>query len=298
MNIDPIHGKQSGKLILSGPITDEGALQAVRDLDYLVEEVFYPEIVIEITSEGGLLSALDHLMGAFTRHARAGVRIVTRVPIRACSAAAILVSAGEVREASARAILVYHSARVQETTLLTGREASVISERLTESDGRMIRQLAERTLKAVAPDESPEQVLARLSDNDLIVLNRIMASHEGPSEPVSQIGVLRRLLTECRDKDDPAAIEELLRRLFDIDVAISPYLALEIGLIDRVLDEAAETKSEANPSGPVLAVPQWHSILPGGLVEEAVLRRHVLILGETGSGKTASGVLPLAQVYQ
>lgn len=40
-------------------------------------------------------------------------------------------------------------------------------------------------------------------------------------------------------------------------------------------------------------MPEWRSIWPEGRVDQQHLRRHTLILGETGSGKTASGVMPL-----
>ena len=63
--------------------------------------------------------------------------------------------------------------------------------------------------------------------------------------------------------------------------------------MDRVgADEAPSPGRDAGPPG--LAVPQWRALYPPhGVVPRALLTRHALVLGETGSGKSASAVLPV-----
>ena len=68
---------------------------------------------------------------------------------------------------------------------------------------------------------------------------------------------------------------------------MSPYLALELGLIDQVGDGLPETQDQcAATDGGGLTIPEWAPIYSDGRVPRAALTRHSLILGETGSGKT------------
>ena len=295
MNIRTIHGSRTATVSLVGEITEEGAALAVSEIDRLATDLFYPEIVVEITSEGGFMHALGHMIDAFGRYASHGVRIVTRVPMRAVSAAALLASAGETREAAVHATLQYHSAQMGKVDSLTGSDASALGTMLRRTDGISVRRLAERALGAAAPDGSAVQVAEVLSMADRAVLGRLTAALGADACPAARIGALRDLLAQGRGKGDAAPIEALLLQLFDADVGISSTFALELGLIDRVLPpggSAGRPTEEART--PALKVPEWERLCPGGLVEEGLLRRHVLILGESGSGKTASGVLPLA----
>ncbi len=292
METRTLQGRRTATLSICGPITDEGAVLAAVDLGRLAGEAFYGEVAVEITSDGGAISAMRHLADAFARLGREGVRVVTRVPIRAASAAALLASLGAVREASARAELLYHGARLQQLPSVTARAAEALGGSLAETDRLLVRELAERSLRAAPPEGSAGEAAERLAGMDPMVLARLAGTPDGG--PAEALGRLRALLAECRGSGDPEPVAGLLGRLFELDAFISPVLALELGLIDRVLPPGGAGGGEAPARGPALEVPEWRALHPGGMVEEAQLRRHVLVLGESGSGKTASGVLPLA----
>lgn len=295
MDIRTQQGRRSATLSICGDITDEGAVLAAAELGRLAGEAFYREVVVEITSDGGSVAAMRHLADAFIRLARDGVRVVTRVPIRAGSAAASLASLGAVREASAHATLVYHGARIEGRSLpqVTARGAEGVGGALAELDRLLVKELAERSLRAAPPEDAPDAAAARLMGMDRHVLARLAGAGEG-GDGAEHVRRLRVLLADCRESKDPEPFAGVLRMLLELDAAISPALALELGLIDRVLPPGGAARDDAPPAGPGLNVPEWRSLYPDGLVEEAQLRRHVLILGESGSGKTASGVLPLA----
>ena len=292
METSTLQGRRSATLSICGDFTDEGAVRAAAELERLAGEAFYREVVVEVTSEGGSFAAMRHLADAFGRLARDGVRVVTRVPIRAASAAATLASLGTDREASAHATLMYHGARVAQMPMVTAHMAEALGGTLGEADRLVIGDLAARSLQAAGPEGAPDDAAARLGVMDREVLARLAGNPDGgPAEGIRRI---RAVLAHCRGPGGPEPFAEVLRRLFDMESPISPALALELGLIDRALPPGGAAREGAPASGPALEVPEWGALYPGGMVEEAQLRRHVLVLGESGSGKTASGVLPLA----
>ena len=103
----------------------------------------------------------------------------------------------------------------------------------------------------------------------------------------------------------------LYRNLFELDQPIFPRVAKALGLIDGIGDEEA-FRRKRDKDGPetdeqqgertfreqiakdrkALPVYEWRSLYPNG-VSWPNLCRHTLILGETGSGKSKSGILPL-----
>ena len=76
---------------------------------------------------------------------------------------------------------------------------------------------------------------------------------------------------------------------------ISAELARTLRLIDRI-DDGSDASDAPEPDARTtgLTIPEWRSLYPpAGAVPRAVLTRHVLALGETGSGKTASVIMPV-----
>ena len=85
------------------------------------------------------------------------------------------------------------------------------------------------------------------------------------------------------------------RALARVDRHITAELARTLRLIDRIDDDSdASDAPEPNTQATGLTIPEWRSLYPpSGAVPRAVLTRHVLALGETGSGKTASVIMPV-----
>lgn len=120
-----------------------------------------------------------------------------------------------------------------------------------------------------------------------------------------------------RSRDEDCSLKKRLcavyRNLFELDQPISPRFAMALGLIDGIGDEKAfgrhrsddapkteeqhdeETfRKHINKEGNALPVYEWRTLYPNG-VSLQNLCRHTLNLGETGSGKTRSGILPVVK---
>ena len=93
-------------------------------------------------------------------------------------------------------------------------------------------------------------------------------------------------------RGDRKALTRVYQALPETDLAISAPLARTLRLIDHVgVPEPHHAQPAATPG---LTIPQWHMLYgPSGNVPREVLTRHALVLGETGSGKTASAILPV-----
>ena len=99
---------------LHGPITWPAVMELVALGDALVERYAYRRVELVLTSPGGLIAALEHVVRAFERWRARGVAVDTRVVAEAASAAAVLVALGDARTAEPGARLLLHLSRVLE----------------------------------------------------------------------------------------------------------------------------------------------------------------------------------------
>ena len=116
----------------------------------------------------------------------------------------------------------------------------------------------------------------------------------------SGVRALARYVERAVRTRDRAALKGLYRLVLREETSISPYLACTLGLADQVAepDVLACAGSDADPTSAVdasaLLIPEWRSLYPPhGEVPRAAITRHLLCLGETGSGKTLSAILPV-----
>ena len=101
---------------------------------------------------------------------------------------------------------------------------------------------------------------------------------------------LRKHVVACLRAEDGRPFKRLYRHLLELDRYISAALALE--LIDVVNDVSACEPQKTLPDH--LCIPEWGPLFrPRGRMHRNTLCRHTLVLGETGSGKTVSGILPV-----
>ena len=87
-------------LSVCGDFTDELVIDLVAQVRRLADECFYDLIEVEITSDGGAVQALRYFIEALDAFRRDGVSVTTRALARAGSAAAVMLSMGDRREAA------------------------------------------------------------------------------------------------------------------------------------------------------------------------------------------------------
>ena len=298
-------------------LTWEAASDLVDIVDLMVHGYFYTRIEIVIASPGGLTLAFDHYLAALQRWRAAGVRITTRVISRAQSAAALMLSLSDARIAEPSARLLYHQARSFTSEPLTVSGTAEIHDDLRRLETRHIDLLVDRAFGA---DPS---LIADSDHCDRRVLELLGPRlHSGGARPPrSARGALRLLARQVHRAvcaRDRVALATVYRELFALEAPISGRLARTLRLVDTVVAPSAvadlasrlpaacpdpisgrpgsfpDSDSVPDPAEAWLRIPQWSALFPfQGDVPRALLGRHFLALGETGSGKSVSVVLPV-----
>lgn len=275
-----------------GNITWDSTVELVQTLRTVVESYFYRDVeLVIVSSGGGLLAATDHYLRSVERWRAEGVRVRTRVLDSAASAAVLLVQCADERVCEPGAALTLHAPAIELDGSVSERESARLHGALTRLSGDMVGRLVDRVLATngpVAPGAEPgdretlESLWAELAPR----ARRRPRSVEALARGVAQ--AVQRAVAE-RDR---RVLARLLRRLCEDQRRLSAPLAHTLRLIDRIGHAGAAAGAPAGRPG--LAVAQWRALFPpDGAVARELLTRHTLVLGETGSGKTASAVLPL-----
>ena len=284
-------------VMFSGDVDWTSICQLTDLVDTLVERHFHTRVELVIASPGGVVAALDHYLECTHRWRARGVRLGTRVVSHAFSAAAVMLSLGDERVAERGARLLYHPARVHDAGPITARESTEMHDALRRIDDATVTRLVARVLDGARP---PVRVPYAAEPSDRRVLEVLAADVAvRPGEkPPRRLGALARLagqaVTRAVQAGDRETLAALYRRLAEPDRAISAKLALTLRLVDRVGVDEAAVERRGGDDRPGLTVAQWRALYPPhGVVPRALLTRHTLVLGETGSGKSASAVLPV-----
>ena len=283
---------------VNGIIEEEMMLELVSAIQQLHNDYFYTHIELEVCSPGGQAMALDYCVEAMDALRARGVRFTTRALMSVSSAAANLVSLGDVREASRGASFLYHQARTGGSETVTAQSARQILTAVDKIDERYLSRLVGRARHNET--RHPALNVGDFNDNDwpimeyLLIDAAVVQPRAGGAKPARRMLLqrLRKHIAACLRADDERLLKRLYRRLLEFDTYISAALALELRLLDVLTDGIPPTLALV-ASDDYLDIPEWAPLYQDGRVPRAGLCRHTLVLGETGSGKTVSGVLPV-----
>ena len=281
-----------------GVIEEEMMLPLVEAIQRLHHEYFYSEIELEVSSPGGQVMALSYCVSAMDMLRAQGVRFTTRALMNVSSAAANLVSLGDHREASRGATFLYHQARAGSMETVTVQSARQILSAVNEIDGQYLSRLACQARRSNV--RRPVLGFKDFTKGDWNIMEYLLFSAgvvqatPGDKKPNRRrlLHQLRRHVDACLQEADATQLKRLYQELFEMDTAISAALALELRLVDALTDGSLQSVELPVRDG-YLAIPEWATLYQGGRVPRAGLCRHTLVLGETGSGKTVSGILPV-----
>ena len=281
---------------LDGDITPASAQALVVAVDERLAQYFYRRVEVVVTSPGGSTAALEHLVCAFARWRAGAVRLRTRVSVEAASAAAVLASLGDECIAAPAARLLYHFSRVADAGTVTAKASAELHDELERIDARTVGHLVEAALRRRG------SVPFRAEPADREVLERVLGAMTGRLRPprrrrpqVKRMAArLGRTVDAAVRIGDRETLTRVYRALARIDRAISAPLARTLRLIDRIDDGRGPCAPPPGTPDGGLTIPEWRALHPpAGAVPRALLTRHVLALGETGSGKTASVIAPV-----
>lgn len=281
------HRPDRAVVALDGALDWDGARALADALEVAVEGYFYRVVELVVTSPGGELRALRFVLDAMGAHRARGVRLRTRVLSDAQSAAAVLCCLGDERIAAPGARLLLHASRALNVDTVTAPESAALGAVLERHDAALVALLVERALGGVDPDRALGAEPA-----DRAALEHLLPGRRGRGLR-ALARTLGRRVTRAVRIGDRATLERTYRRLLAGGHALSAPLARTLGLIDAVVAPGAvPVACDAERDG--LVIPEWAALFPtSGAVPRALLTRHLLVLGETGSGKTASAILPV-----
>ena len=293
-NVSFQHAHDHAVVNVNGHLDWDVAFSLVDTLDTMVETYFYNTIEMVVSSPGGDNQALHYCLARRDRLATEGVYLRTRALSLAASAAAVIVSSGDERVVEPGAFLVWHGAQLRADQQADARTTAALASALTAADERMVDRLVSGALATSSAERPPHQ--AEPSDRRVLEFLAEVHRAKGGTKVPKKIRKLARAVGTVVDRAvrdaDREALANVYRRLFELDASVSAHLALTLRLVDRVGAAAAEETARRVVDG--LVVPEWRALYPpDGMVPRDALTRHTLVLGETGSGKTASCILPV-----
>ena len=278
------------------PVTESSIIDLIRTINELQKQRFYHQVELQIASPGGQVLALQYFLEALGYWKNRGLNLTTLALTSCSSAAAVMLSLGNRRKASPTSLILYHFARihVSENTPITRTHASHFAESLQLLDTRILSALVAR-----AASNTPQTHHLTAEDrNTLHELRIALGDQSDEQDDCAWLQDWLKMTMGGSGQEQEKRWTTLYRHLCETDRPISGRLAYSLGLIDELVQPMAAAPELSPTPHRSIRVPQWRAAYSNGAVNVDYFKRHTLVLGETGSGKTASAILPvLAAAY-
>ena len=212
---------------IMGDVTAESIVKLCDEIDSAVCYYQYRYIKIEICSPGGEVLALQHYLSRLAEWRKLGVTIETVALMSVASAAAIILSLGDVGHRSAYPVarLLYHNGMARPSSFGTKEDFAQVANELQRIDSHLQARLVKH-ICGNDNDSVPKfiNLLAlRKRKSNGKKMNHYMPTLDGPNDS---------------DLRNPSRrqYETVLKELFEKNMFIDPEDAKLLGLIDCVLD--------------------------------------------------------------
>jgi ATP-dependent protease ClpP protease subunit len=257
MDLTPLvcaYGAQVGTLEINTDISEASAIEIEKHLERLFGYYHYEQVMLRINSPGGAVIGLEHILDCVQRWRNAGRSVQTLAMFRASSAAAMLMSLGEVgsRTAHRNTSLLYHHARVGSNAYtLTSGVADKLAAVLKGVDQGLVQRLVNHCNTGFGGGQGLA-VEGALRCQMLHTQGLEIAQELGVSEerrPLKWQKAVTRMWADCQARQTLAPYTKLLTARLEEDASMDLREAWAMGLLDRVKGVARlETRLPAAPA--------------------------------------------------
>lgn len=251
------------RLDINSEITENLATAMEAGLEKLFHYYKYDRIVLRINSPGGLLNALRHMLQYMQHWRNRGCLIDTEVTFSAASAAAVLLSFGQVgsRTAHQHTSLLFHHARISGTTnAITATGAKNIASALKTTDQGLLLRLVEHVVAGSGGTAAYcAQGIARcdlLSNQAAAIANALELPTDKKSP--SWLKSIAKMYLDVDAKKNPAPYMRYLAARMEIDSPMDLREAYVLCLLDRVYGAPELCFLPTICTSPRLQEPQRH----------------------------------------
>lgn len=229
------------RLDINSEITENLATAMEAGLQKLFNYYKYDRIVLRINSPGGLLNALRHMLQYIQHWRNRGCLIDTEATFGAASAAAVLLSFGQVgsRTAHLHTSLLFHHARISGTTnIITASSARTIATALKTTDKGMLMRLVEHVVSGsggIAAHCAQGITRCDLLSNQAAAIANALELPIDRKSP-SWLKSVSKMYLDVDAKKHPAPYMRYLAARMEIDSPMDLREAFALCLLDRVHD--------------------------------------------------------------
>lgn len=228
-----------GIINVDSEITERLAISVEAALSKLFGYYKYERIILRISSPGGLLGALRHILEYIENWRHKGYLVETEVTFCAASAAAVLLSFGEVgsRTAHRHTSVLYHHSRVGGTaSVITASGANYLASLLASTDQNLLLRLITHIVKgsggiqAFSNQGSARCQLLRINSADISLALELPVEAKRPLWFMPILAMYRGL----GEKSNHDAYRKYLAKRMESDTPMELREAYALCLIDRV----------------------------------------------------------------
>ncbi|MBV5347068.1 ATP-dependent Clp protease proteolytic subunit [bacterium] len=228
-----------GKIELNGEINEALALGLEGGLQTLFGYYKYERVTLRINSPGGMLVALRHILEYVQFWRERGHRIETEASFCAASAAAMLMTFGDVgtRTVHRHTHLLFHHTRIGGTSsAITAGGANYLASLLKNSDAGMLKQAVNHIISNLGGiDAHRDEGLARcellLTKSESIA--NALGLHDGGRQP-RWLKPLCNMYRDSEGKKNAAGYFRYLEKRFDQDSTMDLREAYALCLLDQI----------------------------------------------------------------
>ncbi len=220
---------------LQGPITEESIVALCDEINVAIDYYYYPRFILQIDSPGGSTTALDYYLQQLQYWRQRQIGIVTEALTCAYSAAAVMLSLGDIghRRAYSTSKLLYHNPRVvTEGGAMDARTLIDAYHQLTTVNETMVDHLANHVYEKKILTEVVSQTPLQFRWKKILTMRTDLAApfQSNPADLFIEV--------DCGEREhlDLDQIKLAYQALHHRDLIISARQALDMLLIDAIID--------------------------------------------------------------